>query len=281
MDKLLTENLDIWVSSVGLSTGDGRGRSSSAGSSIYGVKKLRELVFQLAVTGKLLEQNDSDEPATVLIERIRTNKGLKEGSVENYQLFEIPKGWEWTSFDEIGTSNIGLTYSPANVGSKGFPVLRSSNIQNRKIDLSDLVRVDMKVNPNQLVKEGDLLICARNGSKSLVGKAAIIPKLAEPSAFGAFMAIFRSPINQYLEVFLNSPLYRSRLEGTSTTTINQITQSNLKSTQVPIPPLAEQLRIVERVNLLMTYCDELEAEIGNRMEVMKRLADCIVLSHVK
>ena len=81
-------------------------------------------------------------------------------------------------------------------------MLRSSNIQRSKIDLSDLVRVEVDPKPSVLVDVGDLLICARNGSRALVGKAALIDHLAEKTAFGAFMAIFRSSINQYMYLLI-------------------------------------------------------------------------------
>lgn len=75
-------------------------------------------------------------------------------------------------------------------------------------------------------------------------------------AFGAFMAIFRSPFNEYCRLFVEFPIYRRNLEGVTTTTINQITQDNLKNTYIPLPPFAEQHRIVAKVDELMALCDQ-------------------------
>jgi type I restriction enzyme S subunit len=237
-----------------------------------GVARLRELILTLAVQGKLVPQDPKDEPASELLKKIRTEKDrlIAEGKIkrdkplaeiaEEEKPFDLPAGWEWVRLGDIGYTNIGLTYSPNNVSETGTPVLRSNNVQLGKLDLSDLKRVNMKVKDSVLVAEGDLLICARNGSKALVGKTAMICGLSEPMAFGAFMAIFRSAVNGYVLHFINAPLFRTMISEVNTTTINQITQENLRSTAFPLPPLAEQSRIVARVEELMRLCDALEAK---------------------
>lgn len=255
MDKrMLLSNLDVLATAPG------------------GVARLRELILTLAVQGKLVPQDPADEPAGVLLQKIRAEKDrlMAEGKIkrdkplaeiaEEERPFELPVGWEWVRLGDIGYTNIGLTYSPSNVSDTGTPVLRSNNVQLGKLDLSDLKRVNMKIKDSVLVAEGDLLICARNGSKALVGKTALISGLSEPMAFGAFMAIFRSEVNGYVLHFINSPLFRRMISDVNTTTINQITQENLRSTVFPLPPLAEQSRIVTRVEELMRLCDALEAK---------------------
>jgi type I restriction enzyme, S subunit len=122
-----------------------------------------------------------------------------------------------------------------------------------------------------LVEVGDLLVCARNGSKALVGKAALIEQLTERTAFGAFMTIFRSSINEYLYYFIASPLFRKMIDDVNTTTINQITQANLRATIAPIPPLVEQKRIVAKVRELMRLCDDLEVQQQAQLEGRVRL----------
>lgn len=123
---------------------------------------------------------------------------------------------------------------------------------------------------------GDLLICARNGSKALVGKTAQIKNLDEAMCFGAFMAIFRSSINGYIEIFLNSPIFRKTLDGVDTTTINQITQANLISTLAPIPPYAEQHRIVAKVDELMALCDQLEQQTDASLGAHQTLVETLL-----
>jgi type I restriction enzyme S subunit len=230
-----------------------------------GIKKLRELILTLAMQGKLVPQDPTDRPASELLKAIgigkkenkKTSKTSSKINLDDMP-YGLPNGWEWVRLGEIGETNIGLTYAPSDISDIGIPVLRSNSIQNGKLDLTGLKRVNKEVKANVLVKEGDLLICARNGSKALVGKTALITGLSEEMAFGAFMAIFRSPFNNYLLRFINSPLFRKMIDEVNTMTINQITQNNLKSTICPLPPLEEQHRIVAEIDRLMARCDELE-----------------------
>jgi len=104
--------------------------------------------------------------------------------------FEIPNGWIWCNLSMIGQTNIGLTYSPADIDPNGIMVLRSSNIINSQLDFSDLVRVNTNIRDSQYVENDDILICARNGSKALVGKCALIENLNEKASFGGFNGIF-------------------------------------------------------------------------------------------
>lgn len=253
------------------------------------VDRLQQTLLQLAVKGRLVPQDPKDEPAAELLKRIRAEKErlVAEGkirrekplaSVEEEQEFVLPDGWEWTRLGHVGETNIGLTYSPSNLAERGMPVLRSCNIRNGKIDLTELVRVTGEVRAAARIREGDLLICARNGSKALVGKAALISELPEEMAFGAFMAIFRSPINEYLLLFINSPLFRRMIDDVSTTTINQITQNNLKSTAFPLPPHPEQSRIVAAVASLTALCDRLRERLAARRALSAKLAAALTES---
>ena len=243
-------------------------------------KDLKNALLQEAVQGKLVPQIASEGNARDLLEEIKKEKlshGLdfanaKSGKrkskketalagsnpcdiTEDEIPFEIPKNWCWCRLGEIIDTNIGLTYSPTDiVQSGGIAVLRSNNIQNGEIVYNDLVYVSKTVPEKCMAKKGDLLICARNGSRALVGKCAIIKE--NGMSFGAFMALIRSPFNSYIMNFINSPLYRARLEGVNTTTINQITQDNLKETLIPLPPLAEQKRIVAAIEKFMPLIEE-------------------------
>jgi len=271
MINLITEHIDMWTAAQIPKSNGGRGRGkNSNGQSQHGIKKLRQLILELAVCGKLEPQDPSEEPARILLEKIAKEKArlVEEGKIkkqkplpeigEDEKPFDLPKGWEWSKLGEVGDTNIGLTYSPNDISEDGMPVLRANNIQNGKLDLSNLVRVNKEVTIKAKAHEGDLLICARSGSKALVGKSALITGISEEMAFGAFMAIFRSRMNHYILVFILSPLFRKMIDDVNTTTINQITQGNLKNTILPIPPLTEQHRIVAKVDELMALCDQLE-----------------------
>ena len=166
--------------------------------------------------------------------------------------FEIPSNWEWCRVRNVSNSYIGLTYKPTDIDEKGTIVLRSCNIRNGKLALDDIVRVSSSISEKLLIEENDIIICARNGSKRLVGKSALIRNLTEPMTFGAFMAICKTPIYEYMFAYLQSDLFFGQLRDVSnTTTINQLTQNKFNDFLIPLPPLREQKRIVQKIEQLM------------------------------
>ena len=229
---------------------------------------MKKSLLQYAIQGKLVEQRPEEGTAEELFaqiqkekqkliaeKKIKKEKPLPE-ITDDEKPFDIPDSWKWVRLGDIGFTHIGLTYSPRDVSETGTIVLRSSNIQNSCVDYKDIVRVNTDIPENKICHIGDILICARNGSKRLVGKAAIIDR--EGMSFGAFMAIFRSKCNAYVLHVINSIYFRNSLLGdTGTTTINQITQVMLKNVLIPLPPLAEQKRIVEKLEQLLPLCDKL------------------------
>ena len=167
--------------------------------------------------------------------------------------FEIPNGWEWCRIRDISNSYIGLTYRPTDISQTGTIVLRSSNIQEGKLCLRDIVRVNINIPEKLWVQNNDILICARNGSKKLVGKSAIIDGINEPMTFGAFMAICKTPFYKYVYLFLQSDCFFSQLrEVSGTTTINQLTQNNFNTFLIPLPSALEQQRIIAKVEELIS-----------------------------
>lgn len=157
---------------------------------------------------------------------------------------QLPAGWEIKKLREVADYFIGLTYSPKDVSNKGTIVLRSSNIQNDKLDFSDIIRVNRPIKENLKVQAGDILMCSRNGSKRLVGKTATIENLKEDMTFGTFMTIIRSQYNQYLSWFFKSDEFRNQINSGENPMINQITKYMLNDLCIPLPPLPEQKRIV-------------------------------------
>ena len=228
-------------------------------------EQLKSSILQYAIQGKLVEQRPEEGTGEELYQQIQTNldaisevqikKKNKILPIEEKDVpFDIPETWRWVRLGTIGYTNIGLTYSPKDQTMDGVIVLRSSNIQNGKMVYEDIVKVNMEIPDNKMCQIGDILICARNGSKRLVGKSAIVDKAG--MSFGAFMAIFRSVCNQYIIHVINSAYFRNSLLGdTGTTTINQITQDMLKNSLIPLPPLAEQKRIVAKIEELLPLVD--------------------------
>ncbi len=262
-------------------------------------KQLKNSILQWAIQGKLVPQDPNDEPASVLLEKIRQEKErlIKEKKIKRdknasiiyrgednsyYEKFadgkvvciddeipfEIPSGWEWCRIRDISQSYIGLTYKPTDVTQTGTIVLRSSNIQEGQLDLNDIVRVSTPIPDKLWVEENDIVICARNGSKKLVGKSAIVDSLKEPMTFGAFMAICKTPIFRYVYNFLQSELFYAQLRGVSgTTTINQLTQNNFNNFLIPIPPFGEQQRIDERLQIIIPFVNKY-SESQEKLDVL-------------
>ena len=139
----------------------------------------------------------------------------------------------------------GLTYSPIDIANSGYLVLRSSNIQNAALSFDDCVYVNMEIPTHLQVKQGDIIMCVRNGSKKLVGKSAKIPYEMPMTTWGAFMMIIRSKIDcSYIYQYLNSQAFYSQVfKDTGTATINQITKGILNECELPLPPKNERDRI--------------------------------------
>lgn len=231
-------------------------------------ENMQKSILQYAIQGKLVEQRKEEGTAEQVYDQIQDfmNNQIQNGKVKKPKNlpeldykdipFDIPETWKWVRLGEIGFTNIGLTYKPTDVSENGTLVLRSSNIQNGKLDYNDLVKVNSDIPITKMCQQGDILICARNGSKRLVGKAALIDKGG--MSFGAFMAIYRSLCNEYILHIINSAYFRNvMLPETGTTTINQITQETLRNCLIPLPPLAEQKRIVEKIQELLPYTKQL------------------------
>ena len=218
---------------------------------------LKAKLITAGIRGKLTKQLESDGTAHELYQQIQEEKQklIKEGKIKKEKPlphispdeipFEIPQNWMWVRLQDIGSTNIGLTYHPTDISNNGTIVIRSSNIQNGKMDYSDIVRVDCKINENQYLNHNDIVICARNGSKSLVGKNAIYDGESNKVAFGAFMAVYRTICFKFVYYYFNTFAFKRYFSGDDSKQINQVTQAILKESVVPLPPLAEQKRIAD------------------------------------
>ena len=194
----------------------------------------------------------------------------------------IPMEWAVKKLGEIGDSKIGLTYSPDDVvDSKGLLVLRSSNIRNGSLVYEDNVFVNKEVKEELLTKENDILICARNGSKSLIGKNALITSKAINLTFGAFMSIYRSEYNKFLFQMFQTELYKKQISINLGATINQITTKNLNDFIFPIPPIHEQEKIAEILSTWDSAIEKQEQLIEKKKEFKKGLMQKLLSGEVR
>ena len=201
---------------------------------------------------------------------------LKDSGVEWIGL--VPEHWEVKKLKYLGNAIIGLTYSPDDLcdESEGILVARSSNIQNGSFVYSDNVYVKKQIPKKLQLKEQDILICSRNGSRDLIGKCAYITKDQEKHTFGAFTTVFRSKYNPYLFYILNSEIFK-RLSGNFlTSTINQLTINNLNSIQVALPPLLEQKKIANCLEVQTAKIDQAIALKTAHIEKLKEYKSVLI-----
>ena len=233
--------------------------------------KLRKSILQQAVQGKLTERDPSDEPAIELLDRIRAEKAklIAEGKIkkekiipvisEEDQLFDIPDTWTWTTIADTCT-NIQYGTSEKSAPSGKVAVLRMGNLQGGKIDYSNLVYTSNDYDIERCHLEYNDLLFNRTNSKELVGKTAIY-KAEIPAIYAGYL-IRVTPImidSDYLNYVMQSHFFKKYCLAVKTDAIGQsnINAEKLKRFVFPLPPLAEQKRIVGRVEDLLAACKAL------------------------
>lgn len=242
----------------------------------FDAQALREKILDLAMRGKLVPQDPNDEPASVLLEKIKAEKEqlIKEKKIkkskplapitDDEKLFDIPDSWEWVRLGDICISNIGVTYKPSYKVEEPTKtkILRANNIENNQLNNKKLVFLTLDTLPDKYyLKENDILMAVRSGSKRLVGKSAVVTHDFANYSFGAFMSKIRviQANSYFVDYFLNSLFFREQLGDANTTTINQITQSMINNFVIPFPPLSEQSRIAAKIAQLFALLRKVES----------------------
>lgn len=146
----------------------------------------------------------------------------------------IPEDWECVLLLDKSKLLNGLTYTPDNVKNNGLLVLRSSNIQNNQLSLEDTLYVNCIVEDEKKIKDGDIMICVRNGSAALIGKCAQAHRDYD-ATFGAFMAVLRGNHNDYILQILQQGTIQKEIIKNSGATINQITNGDFKIVKIALP----------------------------------------------
>ncbi|KTT31386.1 hypothetical protein NS201_10780 [Pseudomonas oryzihabitans] len=241
-----------------------------------GIKKLRELILELAVRGKLVPQDPNDEPAIELLKRIAEEKArlVAEGKIKKQKplpaiaeeeiLFELPASWVWGRLGEL-TLKItdGTHHSPINTPSGDYKYISAKNIKSWGVDLTDVTYVTKETHQEIFSRcdpsKGDILYI-KDGATT--GIATINP-LDEPFSMLSSVALLKPSCglhNEYMLKSMVSPVfYREMRAGMTGVAITRVTLAKLNNAVIPLPPLAEQHRIVAKVDELMALCDRLEA----------------------
>lgn len=179
--------------------------------------------------------------------------------------FEGMGEWEEVRLNSLGDLVSGLTYSPRDVREEGLLVLRSSNIQGGKIDLTDCVYVDPNIRGANLSQPNDILVCVRNGSTALIGKTALIPNEMPLCTHGAFMTVFRSHTPKFVFQLFQTSRYQKQVAGDLGATINSINGAQFLRYKFFVPKPPEQQRIAE----CLTSLDNLIAAATRKLNTLK------------
>ena len=239
-------------------------------------KQIRQKILDLAIRGELVPQDPTDEPASVLLERIRAekeqlikDKKLKRDKKDNEPIdevpFELPEGWEWCRLGEIAYIAAGSTPESSSFVNKGIPYLKVYNLRNQAIDFDYKPQYIKESIHNGILKRskteiGDLIM---NIVGPPLGKLAIIPTSLPESNFNQAAVLIRpyfykNIINKYLFYFLSEMSEINSISTKGSAGQINMSLSQSKNIRVPFPPLAEQERIAKKVEQLLTIVDTIE-----------------------
>jgi type I restriction enzyme S subunit len=236
--------------------------------------RLRCFILDLAVRGKLVGQDPNDEPAEELLKRITAITGRQANigrGQEDQQPFFRPSGWAWSRVGLI-TTKTGSGSTPRGgqsvYQSTGVPFLRSQNVYNDGLRMNDVAYIDQGTHTKMRgtsVEPGDLLLNITGGS---IGRCCLIPDDPIEANISQHIAIIRpaeAGMRGFMHKIVLSPFFQSFVIDEQTGAgRGGLPKNRMDQIPVPVPPLAEQHRIVAKVGELMTLCDQLEAARDER-----------------
>ncbi|ECC9150899.1 restriction endonuclease subunit S [Salmonella enterica subsp. salamae] len=275
VEKLIVDHIDTWTTALQTRSTAGRGSSGKIG--LYGIKKLRELILELAVRGKLVPQDPNDEPASVLLERIAAEKAelVKQGKIkkqkplpeisEEEKPFELPIGWEWVRFGDA-------TY---NRDAERIP-LSSDERMNRSgtFDYYGASGIIDKI--DDYIFDKPLLLIGEDGA-NLINRSTPIAFMA----YGQFWVnnhahvidgISEEYLN-YLCIYINAISLENYITGTAQPKMNQ---AKMNTILIGLPPEREQLKIKNKVTELFSLCDQLEQHSLTSLDAHQQLVETLL-----
>ncbi len=261
----------------------------------HSIEQLKKTILQLAVMGKLVPQNSSDEPASVLLAKIAEEKVqlIADKKIKNpkpmlaitveEKPFELPKGWAQCCLAELVPQFQNGASSRGDSQGKDIVVLRLADIKNGKVSLADTrsIVISEKSIERYTLEKGDVLIIRVNGSADIVGRFITCHQNYDAIYCDHFIRM-RFPIecfsSSYLSLLGSSSLIRDRISDLFVSTAGQktVNQTHIGSLTVTLPPLAEQHRIVAKVDELMALCEQLKAHLSDVQTTQLHLADAVV-----
>lgn len=253
------------------------------------IPRLRRFILDLAVRGKLVEQDPNDEPASELLKKIQSEKLrlMREGKIkklspvrpvlDSHGLFPVPNTWQWIRLIDVVTKlTDGTHHSPENGLQGDYKYVTAKNIKEKGVSLDNITYITSKIHDEIFLRcnpePGDILYIKDGATTGI----ATINDLDEPFSMLSSVALLKPSshiFNRLLLVFLRSPFFydqmRDNMKGAA---ITRVTLKRMEPAKLPLPPLAEQYRIVAKVDELMALCDRLEATQAKRESRRDRLA---------
>ncbi|EHK0840449.1 TPA: restriction endonuclease subunit S [Vibrio parahaemolyticus] len=293
LENLITEHIDIWTSAVKNKSTSGRGSSKKL--ELYGIKKLRELILDLAVRGKLIPQVPSDKPAKYIItkasamkEELTQQKKIRKQKPlplirENETPFKCPTNWLFCRMGDLGLVASSSRVQKKDWTDNGIPFYRAREI----VQLSRTGSVDNELFISESLFEtlSENSIGPEAGDIMLTGVGTIgVPYVVRPNDRfyykDASVLIFKNLggiISEYLALFMCSPLWKRDIhEESMGTTVHTLTIARAANTVIPVPPIEEQHRIVAKVDELMALCDQLEQQTEASIEAHQVLVTTLL-----
>ena len=259
------------------------------------IKALRQTILNLAVRGKLVEQDPNDEPASELLKRIVAEKArlAKAGKIQKRKAsevkvpdspaFELPGGWAAAKFSdvltELQTGPFGSSLHQNDYEIGGTPVINPASMRDGQIVPVEKMAVGIATLERLAtfkLRAGDIVM----GRRGEMGRCAVVTEQEDGWLCGTGSLIIRLPqclYPKYLAMLIGSPYVREYLGGSAVgATMQNLNQSILLKMGISLPPLAEQRRIVAKVDELMALCDRLEASLATSEETRERLVEAVL-----
>lgn len=290
IENMITDHLDLWTAAVRPKSSAGRGSNSKL--ELTGIKKLRELILELAVRGKLVPQDPSDEPASVLLERIAIEKAqlVKEGKIkkpkalpeisEEDKPFELPEGWVITRLGEIGIWATGNGFPTNEQGLEDLEIL-FCKVSDMNLDGNErfILKTMNTVSENtarriklNLHKAGTIIF-PKIGGAIATNKRRIITKATAIDNNCLGITPCSEVASDYLFLLLTSIDMTKYQVGTS---VPALSQGTLELIPIGIPSIDEQHRIVAKVDELMALCDQLEQRSESQLAAHQTLVEALL-----
>lgn len=225
------------------------------------IKQTKSKILDLAIHGKLVPQDPNDEPAAELLKRINPKAEI---TCDNGHSEKLPQGWYSATINDVCLVIGGVSYNKADIQDTGIRVLRGGNIQSGKVFYcSDDVFIPFSYqNKENQVQYGDIIVVASTGSQTLIGKTGFVDRDIPKTQIGAFLRIVRpkqKTLSPYIRLLFQTDAYKDYIRNVAKgSNINNVKNAHLQNYQICLPPLAEQQRIVTKIEELFSVLDNIQ-----------------------